>query len=164
MQATIDVVGGKTRGISKLIGEASHGELHDVPPGVNNSLAWLVRHAGEICWLSAGIFGGRTIPWRPADPGIPIDWRALAAWEAGAREPTGDVDGLQQFIGESHTALADALCAPTATLEDQLDTPSGRHSGWWTLDLMVTDVSYHFGQANYLLRMMRGRSREGGRG
>ena len=137
-------------------------EMGWTPPGINNSLAWLVRHCAGLLWLSYGRLSGKRLPVNLASSGIA--WSAVqgAAFDEAAGEPGPSAEEHMAYLDRAWHTLKAYLQDGRAWEEVELAVGRERQGAWTFLQHCVCDLCYHTGQASSLRKLLaaeRGRAR-----
>ena len=153
----IDNTEGQMRRLIEGIEDLGVEQMTWTPPGVKNSLSWLLRHWADLIWFNFGVLSDTTLPIRPDVQGIPeafllknitFDDKALEPGLSG-RERIDYLEkawaNLKGYLLENYP---DCMTATVST------SKGDRLSAWWLLEHMLVDMSYHGGQANYLKRLL----------
>jgi hypothetical protein len=129
-------------------------EMRRTPPGINNSLAWIVRHCADLLWLSYGRLSGERVQVNLGTSGIA--WSAVegAAFDEAAQEPGPSAEERIAHLERAWETLKAYLRESSDWEEVELAVGRGRQDAWTYLQHSVCDLCYHTGQASYLRKLL----------
>jgi hypothetical protein len=126
------------------------------PPGINNSLAWLLRHFADVLWECYGMASGETVPADLGASGIPEGWLGNLTYDENAPAPGLTGSERAAYLEEAWSVLKDYLVAhyPDWVSVQVVRPPDEVKSMWWMLLHVQLDGAYHAGQASYLKMLL----------
>lgn len=148
--------------MGKLLGgiqELTDEQMTWTPPGINNSLSWLIGHFAGVLWECYGLASGAGIPANLSKAGIPEGWLRNLTYDAGAPLPAVAGSERAAHLQEAWTALKGYLVDhhPAWEVVQVVRPPSELKSMWWMLHHCLIDGGYHTGQASYLKMLLAAR-------
>jgi hypothetical protein len=129
-------------------------EMQWTPSGINNSLAWLVRHCADLLWLGYGRVSGERVPANLGASGIA--WSAVQGtpFDADAREPGPEAQDRVAYLDRAWQKLKAYLEEHPGWEEVEVVVERRRQTGWALLQHNLGDLCYHTGQASYLRKLL----------
>ena len=129
-------------------------EMQWTPPGIANSLAWIVRHCAGLLWLSYGRLAGQRIPVNLGASGIAWSSVKGAMFDEAAQEPGPDAQERMAYLERAWQTLKAYLQSHPDWEEVELVVDRRRRSAWSYLQHNLGDLCYHTGQASYLRKLL----------
>jgi hypothetical protein len=125
------------------------------PTGINNPLAWIVRHCADLLWLSYGRISGTRVPVNFRASGIAWGSVKDAAFDERAPGPGQSAEELIEYLESAWQTLRDYVVQNYPAWEEvKLLVEQRRQSAWMFLYHNVGDFCYHTGQASYLRKLL----------
>jgi len=133
----------------------SQEELEWTPPGINNSMSWILVHLATTLWVCHALATGTRTKFNPMAAGLAM--AAVRGIDCGTDDhlPAPSTDDPTRYLDEAFKALR------TALEQDELDLDTRRvyadrkwRTAWWFLTHELGDLAYHTGQASYLRKLI----------
>lgn len=134
--------------------DATVEEMQWTPSGINNSLAWLVRHCADLLWLSYGRLAGERIPANLGESGIAWGSVKGATFDETAPEPGLDAQARMDHLDRAWQTLKTYLQDHPEWEAVELVVERRRQSAWVFLLHNLSDLGYHTGQASTLRKLL----------
>ena len=145
----------KKKALLRYASDLAAEQMGWVPAGIDNSMAWIVRHWADLCWLAYGGVSGRKVPARPAARGLPQGIVESVRWQEDAGEPPATAAALSAALETAWGTLREYLIETYPTwIAATYALGDNTYSAWWLLELCLVDAAHHEGQADYLRRIM----------
>jgi hypothetical protein len=142
------------RKIERFTKGISQEELQWTPPGVNNSLSWLLRHLAATLWICHSLAAGSRMNWDPCEAGIQLS-SVRGIDHGSAKLPTPTAREPMKYIKEAYQRLATVFKNDNKVLEDHLVYADRKwRKAWWFVAHELGDFAYHTGQASYLRKVI----------
>jgi hypothetical protein len=135
-------------------------EMQWTPSGINNSLAWILRHCADLMWLCFGRLSGEQIPANLADSGIAWSSAKGTAFDVSAEAPGPDAEEQMAYLTRAWETLKTYLQARSEWHAVELVMDRKRRSSWAFLQHSLGDLYYHTGQASYLRKLLAAERRQ----
>ena len=137
--------------------ELSAEQMTWTPPGINNSLSWLIRHSADVLWECYGIASGEVVPADLRASGIPEGWLKNLQFDENAPAPGESGSEHVAYIEEAWVALKGYLIEryPDWLPVQVVRPPDEIKTMWWMLLHVHLDIAYHTGQASYLKMLLK---------
>ena len=158
------------RRLSRQAADLDAARLQWTPPGIVNSIGWLVRHCADEFWFCFGQLSGARVPVNLNASGFPVP---AEGFQPATGRPyrwgflTFDFDRSAPGpgpTGPDHVAYLDrAWHALRGFVVDHHNQWAGKRfynwndrecAGWWFLDHFLLDTASHTGQATYLRKLL----------
>ena len=162
------------RRLSRQAADLDAARLQWTPPGIVNSIGWLVRHCADEYWFCFGQLSGARVPVNLNGSGFPVP---AEGFQPATGRPyrwgflTFDFDRSAPGpgpTGPDHVAYLDrAWHALRGFVVDHHNQWAGKRfynwndrecAGWWFLDHFLLDTASHTGQATYLRKLLDART------
>lgn len=154
LAALIEAAGSYIAKLRRFTAGVDVEEMQWTPPGIANSLGWIVRHCADLLWLSYSRLSGERIPVNLAESGIA--WSAVqgAAFDEAAQEPSPGAEERVAYLERAWETLKAYLQANADWDEVELAVGRQRQGAWTFLQHSMCDLCYHTGQASYLRKLL----------
>ena len=129
-------------------------EMHWTPPGINNSLAWILRHCADLMWLCYGRLADEQIPVNLGDSGIAWSSVKGTAFDEAAEPPGPSAEEQMAYLMRAWGTLKTYLKGGSVWQAIELVVERRRRSAWDLLQHSLGDLCYHTGQASYLRKLL----------
>jgi hypothetical protein len=138
------------------IQELRDAQMTWTPPGIHNSISWLIGHFAGVLWECYGFASGARVHANLLQLGIPAGWLRNLAFDENA--PLPGVSGSERaaYLQEAWATLKSYLvkCHPDWEGVQVVRPPGEVKSMWWMLHHCLIDGGYHTGQASYLKMLL----------
>jgi hypothetical protein len=129
-------------------------EMQWTPSGINNSLAWILRHCADLIWLCYGRLAGEQVPVNLGDSGIAWSSVKGTAFDKAAEPPGPGAEEQTAYLIQAWETLKAYLLSGSEWHAVELVVDRRRKSAWAFLQHSLGDLYYHTGQASYLRKLL----------
>ncbi len=129
-------------------------EMQWTPPGIANSLAWIVRHCGDLLWLNYGRLAGERVPANLGASGIAWSSVKDALFDEAAHGPGPEAQECMVYLERACQTLKGYLQNHLDWEEVELVVERRRQTARTILLHDLGDLCYHTGQASYLRKLL----------
>jgi hypothetical protein len=154
-------IGKMLAGIRELpaLTQLSAEQMAWTPPGISNSLSWLIVHFAGVLWETYGFASGEFVPANLSRAGIPTGWLKNLRYDETAPGPGPSGAEHAAYLESAWAALKAHLVENEPDWESVqvVRPPDQLKSMWWMLTHIQLDGAYHTGQASYLKMLLLSR-------